>query len=90
MSGHKQHVVFGECGEYSDYSMWIVRAFVGKAEAERFAAECQRIHDDERGVGNYYGAWKHPLDPKGHQRWDAVRYSVAEVPAGWPMVERAT
>ncbi len=86
MSGHK-HVVFGECGEYSDYSMWIVRVFDDVAEAQRFTAECQRIHDEARAAGNYYRGWKHSLDPKGGGRWDTVTYTAAEIPAGWPMVE---
>lgn len=30
------YVVIGDCGEYSDYSWWSVRAFDSKADAESF------------------------------------------------------
>lgn len=39
MSGSTVFVVFGECGEYSDYSMWLVRVVASESRAEEIVGE---------------------------------------------------
>ena len=80
------YIVFGDRGEYSDYQLWAVRAFDNEAEAERFKEECQRIYDDARDKSDNedWYAWTHPFDPDAGGTYSRVRYTVSEVPFGWP------
>ena len=38
------HLVYAECGEYSDRDEWVVAAFSEEDKAEAFAALCRRKH----------------------------------------------
>ena len=88
-----KYLVYGECGEYSDYTLWFVRVFDSDGEnaAHLFAAAANKA------VSNW-GAkceekldrsdWDDPIvfsdvDPQFSQHWSGwypPRYHVAEVP----------
>lgn len=41
----KIYVVFGEQGEYSDWSTWPVKAFISEAAANEFETACMKFAD---------------------------------------------
>jgi hypothetical protein len=92
----KVFVVVGDCGEYSDWRMWLVRAFNDKDDAERETARLTAwVKEHTEQTGQWDIRWKvrqkHsvPGDEDGeYTDWEPPRYGVHEVPVG--VVEKWT
>ena len=78
-------VVFGACGEYSDYREWPVRAFVSEAEAGAFLAACE-AHIAAAPEDYYSSAWNRHVaqgpDPSASSSYTGTTYSMQTVPLG--------
>jgi len=81
--------VYGTTGEYSDWTMWEVRAFGSETEANEFAGACndwvkeRGMHADDP-TSDYYerDEAKHPLDPNFSCDYTGTEYSVHKIPFG--------
>jgi hypothetical protein len=91
------YIVCAECGEYSDKSEWLVRAFTFKDEADEYRRRCENYAKNpppeadkyaEYDSDEYkaYKSWEslNPYDDKFSSYWDTPIYSVTEVLVGWP------
>jgi hypothetical protein len=60
----KIYTVFGECGEYSDWRMWAVRAFESKDSADAFCAKLNAIAAEQKAK------WKEFLEGADNDDFD--------------------
>lgn len=78
------HVVAGETGEYSDSTVWYVRAFTNKQRAEQFAEGLNqwcKDHACEMSDGSRYKGQDKPNDdPQFQSDYTGTQYSVIEIP----------
>lgn len=90
MSEKKTHVVVGDCGEYSDWRMWLVRAFDNADDAEKEAARLTAwVAERTYQEGRWHIRWKVrqkptvPGDEDGeYTGWEPPRYCSARSPGG--------
>ena len=77
------YVVFGQTGEYEDYSQWSVQAFKSETSAKKFAEKCQAWVDENIDKNEYWKTptkSKHPLDPKFWIDYTGTSYLVRAIP----------
>ena len=88
------YVVVGSCGEYGDYTEWLVRAFPARRAAEAFRRAVTReyekakrecIRRDPAHGAQWYCELEpgmNKLDPAMRGDYTGVEYEVRKVPLG--------
>lgn len=76
----KVHVVMGTTGEYSDRDEWLVRAFVSRRRAEKFALAC-KVRANEIVAKYPDSRWdipkgEHEMDPGFRADYTGTDYFV--------------
>jgi len=83
----KIYIVFGECGEYEDFTSWVVRAFKSKKKAEEFILKAKKeinvLYEKTKHMTNSPNIFSKPrprteCDPAPHFDYTGTGYRYEE------------
>lgn len=76
----KIYVVSGDCGEYSDFTQWLVKAFVAERDARNFVEKASAISRElymNEKTPRY--RWQHPMDPGFQADYTGTNYTYTSI-----------